>query len=391
MVVNLIYFEDSMATESKNILSTDYILYSGKNRAIWRPNPADPYIYVSFSLQQFKETYGNEAVVKYALFAPYKISAVPRKKQHYFIQALEREIIDRAGFPVKLLPADAKNIKEKDVCFIIQKAVAQTAIRDGQISVTTLHLRENENPNDNVTPAQYKVIILNDLNPVPTAKDIFTFLHEFLHVMEFKHFKQYNPNVDIGPFTEDLTCLDTLMAYDEYCPPVKKAELEIFGSRTVSLFSKNPQDRADMKAFENSYPVTLGSLDLAAAAVFNERWANRNKAPQPIASQAAPTKTTGRVKTDLLRIPICLGNCVESTSNFVYQAVDKGLTYFTNAAIRYSQTLAKECPSYFPQHSLDYPADPGYSSSISTLNATALTLTAPTPALPLNCMLGIDC
>jgi hypothetical protein len=179
-----------------------------------------------------------------------------------------------------------------------------------------------------------------------TNDEIFKILHEVGHaVPELKHFKKYD-HLDLPPYSNTMTCLDSVMSNEETCPPTIKEKIKVLDGQTINICDPSPAVQKKVAAVYAATPNRIGDVDIAAAKNFNKSWNERNnKKAKEVASspkktstaKTAPQKISLEQHAELIRVSPTLG----------------GFTTFINSAIdRISEEVrdvVESCPSYFPQ------------------------------------------
>ncbi len=274
-------------------------------RNSWRPT-SDRNFYISFDIKQLIQAYGQETIVKEMIQAE-KFSKFSSEVISEFLKLIQAEWLDRAQFPVKILPAkvSADFMRDINICFVLPRPFTdkEQFYRKGRLGGDTLSFRYPELRQN--TPAQYKVIMLNQLATGKlTNRDKKTFLHELSHgLCGMKHFRPYNQG-DKGPFCRYdnknepmLNCSDTVMSYEDDCYPIlveieklaKDPDIQKLKPEEANEFHSSTKIR---KKFENkikAYPTQLGWLDLIAIQKFTAEWLKQCEQYYPIHSSATIT------------------------------------------------------------------------------------------------------
>ncbi len=339
-----------------------YITNPQDHFQVWRTNPSDPVIYISFSLEQFAAVHQNDPRILTYL-EDQTISPTAPEIIKLYRALIKKHFMNFEGMPFKFLSPAVKpyRLKNKNICFILSmdRTYADIIEKFGKASFETIAVSDGVTKN-----AAYKFILMpkiinsEEFLSIKYIRNVF--LHELLHgLIEAKHAKKYHAINDKAPFSDTLTCLDTLMVYDESCPPVmeKYAEyrhiLEQPGlSLSNFLFIRE-------KIFSDT-PTALGPIDKAAVVAFIESWNKRN-AILPIrktsseTTKPVETTTPATIHDELFDDALSLylmqltvaSEAPHSISTFDY------FTDFFNTSITYLENAVKElvdtCPSYFPE------------------------------------------
>ena len=285
-----------------------YIL-NVKGRHMWRANPADPFIYISFSAKQFYSAFSTDKVANYLYHYAESGEVAPSVDLEEGVRAkyqdiLTQEWIIKAKVPVRFLPDNTPidEVKSKNVVFMLGKNIKMFSILT--MPMTFPHVDWSE---ENV-PAQYKITHFGKLTVASlTNKDINIMLHESFHTMiGGKHFKPYD-RVDKPPYNMSMTCLDSVMAYQDSCPPVTAVEIREFPVSEFPMGVRRDDPRPEIQRkvakMDRAFPTTLGTSDLEAAKVFTERWnvlnkeaAERAKAPEKSKATHSASKSKAKQK-----------------------------------------------------------------------------------------------
>jgi hypothetical protein len=311
---------------------TRFIKYK-KGGKLWRPNSNDPYIYISFDLTQLN-TYEELDTIK-SLQNEFGVSQIKTQVLHKLIQILQQEWIEKAKLPIRFLSkeASAEEVIKKNVCFIISTNLTPLEMENklGRLELDTTN-GALDIANQGTYYSHFKVIRIPKLPSLDHIDNgiIQQYLHELGHALcELKHFKKYSKD-DQPPFSNAMTCEDSVMSYWDTCPPILKAMKE------------NPYDRELWKA---KYPTTLGPVDLAAAVEFIDEFKARN------------LKHAGQLKTlgyDPYLIPT-LRNSQAADRELSIAPMEMSylaawVNYFEESLLAYAKDVVDSCPSYFPKN-----------------------------------------
>ncbi len=334
---------------------TKYIRYRrdaekniGDGINLWRPNPTDPYIYISFSTKQLLATYGKDEFVAMSKESK-KIEDLEEKLISKFTEIILDQWVDRANLSVKFLPADATkgSIKKKNVCFLINSKQPVLSMIPN-VDAITMHLRSQslrEQMADLDSPSEYKIIMFSELTFSNFNNQvIYTLLHELGHALaEFKHYFQYIP-ADVEPFAA-LDCSMSVMGYYTHCKQILNKEAKVYGEQIVSVKDpNNPVIQKKIQQVYSAYPTQLGPLDIEAAREFNESWKKRNE--KALVSTQATNKKNNRnrqrssqhLHADLFISPAYMGGSISLFDYYVNQFCE----------------MLRSCTSYFPPDNPTY-------------------------------------
>ena len=381
MVIFSFYLYKYIMTKSRYNKKPSLIshIYSPRDNPIkWEKNQDDPFIYLSFSYEQFKAAF----------------EWLMQQTNHHFVsgdvqfQSLDVEVIselekiariewlEKAKLPIKFLPSDisGEEIRDKNVYFVFADLTLSSERAFTSMSTHPLFSRMRFSTLRNIKIA--------DLTP----KDIYIFLHEGMHgILGAKHFRPYDRS-DYGPFTaaasgkSELDCSNTVLAYEEDCSIVRDNRItaHIYDDEGVYLRSEEVPNIFN-------YPVTLGELDLAAAEVFNLEWtAQQTEADTlPQLKQVVSQETFFQSTIHTMRSSTaCILSKIKNTAS---EYADK----FETAAKSYALDVKTTCPSYFPPEQsimhLHYWYQPLQHPGTLQVNSTLPELTcSPSPFLMLN-------
>jgi ankyrin repeat protein len=338
---------------NKNACEEVTCIRATNRQSIWRSNPADPYIYVSFSTTQLIEAYGNEPTVNDRV-ETYQFQSFKPKVRNKLKSLIATQWIDRAGLPIKflLLNETVTGIRNKLVCFFVSKGFSRlqeyVMSRNPFSTDSTLSLSYPEHAQQSTNNADYKIIILNQIQDNDLNNEvIYNFLHETGHAFaELSHFWSSDAGIELTSC--ELTCLQTVMSYKDNCPPVISKELTVFADEQVSIFDPRSEVQSRIQEVYRAYPIELGPLDILAAEQFKDEWQERNT---PAASLEAPANGTYEAVAGLI---LLFGNRTwlgcKLVNNFVndcFEGFIKNLSGHVNDAVA-------NCPSYFPPEHPSY-------------------------------------
>lgn len=334
-----------------------------QNESIWRPNPRDPFIYISFSKHHLTKTYGADKL--YQLHAHRNTSqAFDEDGIRKCKEIIKKEWIERAGVPIKFLSdnSSSEEVQSKNVIFVLEDSelvslgTAQALLSDKEYERMMAGWEKFR--------ASYKIVTLKPFckAEVLSRHETYVLLHELAHaITESKHFKPHDPG-DVPPYC-NLDCTQSVMAYSEDCIPIGLAAEFLF-NRTAFLFASD--DDEQFKKFrdlihrvvcEEVSPIELGYLDLAAAQQFKKNWEERNKA-----AQASEIQT---LKAMIVPLYSCaIDTCIKAPFRYISNAVNDCFDYILDAAQNYATDVVNTCPSYFPPNDVTKTArqkQPAYS------------------------------
>jgi hypothetical protein len=344
-----------------------YILFD-KGRHLWRANPADPYIYVSFSSKQFYQAYASSDPMAKYLYDGHEKSGVTSPSvdlqegvKSKFKDVLQDEWVNKAGVPLKFLPDNApvSDIRSKNVCFMLSRNIPLDQITTYPMTHPT---DTSNNPN---IPSHYKVTHFGKLTAdTLTNENIYQMLHESHHaIIGGKHFKQYDAT-DVPPYNTSMTCTDSVMSYRETCPPVAAIEAKEFPQQ-VSRNDKRPEVQKKIAKVLKAFPTTLGPSDIDAAKEFTTRWNAQNEAAkntQPAPKKAAGSTRKSNAKQDertymkehgeLFRASTHFGkgnrtNPEVAAPRVAHFLLDWFVDWLVDSGTSYANDVVKECPTWF--------------------------------------------
>lgn len=362
---------------------TSYI-YSETNPYQWIENPEDPFIYISFSYKQFKKTYMNLPNWKNAGQSKEYFDLHPSVIEK-FEKMIEKEFVQKAGLPVKYLSTD------EDIGEIFNKNVYFLVV-DPELTFEKAYTLASQH----AILSSVKISAFRDIKPDDlTSKDKYILLHEGMHgLIGAKHFRPYDFE-DADPFITDdadidLNCLNTVIAYDEDCPPVLNDPLPLYtfdGEGNLIGNSTIPNIY--------NYPTQLGEIDLEAARIFNNKWKERNLLPDlPTSTKSAASSYVSPLKQLFSWVQ---GKFTETPSSQVKstqitisstQSIFLTLKMKINNVIdsveekskSYSRSVVTECECYFPPRTsvayLNY-----WTTSPLEKNATLCNIQTTSPSL----------
>lgn len=337
---------DQCATHNKLEDLVPFIQYTKSNMHQWRPNPRDPNIYVSFSTEQFKEAYGGDQYADHLLYAESfgggpAVDLSPEIIDKIRL-VLEKEWITRAQIPLKFMPqnVDKEYMLGKNIYFMLGRKQKESVLKRKILTMPGLYpFNKNQLDNDEYMSRRtnYKV------TKFPLFKSLgreerFIVLHESAHALiELKHFRKIN-KADTPPFKDDdneeITCLDSVMAYLDDCPPLYQAinrEKIDFNLLTEDedILEKQPSLKPIIKRIQSAHPATLGPLDLEAARQFLISWRQRNEE----------------------ELSLIVTSSASSSDSLILRTL-RGLKEFYQDPIKfaceYALATAQECTGHFP-------------------------------------------
>lgn len=337
------HVKDSKIEAPQNNSLTKYIRYKSPHRQDWRANPTDPYIYISFELKQLKKAYGAEAIAHAALELTSRGADLKQEHVDQIKTLIQNELINRANLPIRFLDTSLSQaeIRKKNVCFVFTQEKSgcelissggHKSIKEGQVIPATLPLETDLSKSP---AAHYKFLKLTKLeNKILGNDEIHYILHEFMHVFGGKHFRQYG-KADQPPYSQSMTCLDSVLSYRETCTPVVEAEAKLLGNERISICDKSPRIQGILSKINAAYPPKLGWVDIAAAQEFNLEWKQRNEASnkterksnkQPAVSSESKLNTHIDLYLSPIHLPVSSNNIIQT----------------------WASNIVESCPSYFP-------------------------------------------
>ncbi|MCL9683879.1 hypothetical protein [Legionella maioricensis] len=231
----------------------------------WRPNPTDPYIYVSFSNEQLAQIAPMDR-------DPMGVAEITPEMISEYKKMIEDEYISR-GMPIRYLSGNESQeaLMQKNVVYFssMKYTVAELERIGGPLRFATRRLFATDEAGQERVAA--RIIRLPHFSPNDMTKRAHKrgVIHEMFHAFpDGKHHTAYVPS-DIGPFSNGLDCEESIMPYDADCAAVMDVD--------HNAPSFNGDVHQYLEARDQAHPITLGPVDIAVIADFKKEWQDKNK------------------------------------------------------------------------------------------------------------------
>ena len=230
----------------------------------WRPNPDDPYIYVSFSNEQLAQIAPMDR-------DPMGVAEITPEMISEYKKMIEDEYVSR-GMPIRYLSGNEpkEELMQKNVVYFssMKYTVAELENMGGQLRFATRRLFATDESGQERVAA--RIIRLPHFSPNDMMKRAHRrgVVHEMFHA--FPDGKHHTPYVssDIGPFSKGLDCAESIMPYDADCSAVLEVD------RNARSFNGNVNRY--LEARDQAHPITLGPVDVAVIEDFKKEWQEKN-------------------------------------------------------------------------------------------------------------------
>jgi hypothetical protein len=334
-------------------------IQSKEPRSSWANNPNDPYIYVSFSLEQYVSTYGGDCIYSDAIhrtIIDYHAINMKKNREEEYKKVITDEWIKRSGLPIKFLPNDEtpNNIEDKNVCFILG-ALNKDISKFGTTITYTLN-----------APRFKTILMTSNQNEKLSNGDIYAFLHETGHAfLGMKHFKPQGPH-DVAPYCA-LDCKDSVMAYFGDCKAVLNSYVNLLNenihleltdtSRSLLEISNSINDKISgkvidtallHKAIHSHSPNQLGRYDLLLVESFKQDWVKTNK---ELAEVERRKQERYQLQYFYEQAKMASQAVIDTITNIIlrpYYWLDSQFDSVLNYVLYSTSAMVEECPKYFP-------------------------------------------
>jgi hypothetical protein len=188
----------------------------------WRPTPADPYIYVSFSSKYLADSHCSQAldILKKGLI-DFNSDVIEE------IKSILQESWGKLA-PIRYLDQHVteEEIKNKNIIFVVGHSLSYKdhqlkygySLMDATIEYGYTEMDITSGLNNNFVNCKFIRFSKLSSSHEIDARFKYVIHHEFGHgIVGLKHPIYYEYG-DKGPFNKNMKCTDTVMAYEQDCP-----------------------------------------------------------------------------------------------------------------------------------------------------------------------------